>query len=145
MANRDIKDLHPDLQPLARAFLDQCADNGIHAILIQTYRSKEEQDADYRIGRTEPGHKITNAQGGQSPHNSRLPDGTPAACAFDFAIFGEDGKHLDWDAADDRWEKAFEIVKGLGLVSGSIFHGIKDSDHVELPNWKQLSINQNIN
>lgn len=138
MASRNINDLDPILLPLAQQFLALCFSNGIKAILIQTYRSSDEQNADYAQGRVVPGHKITNAKGGESPHNCCLPNGTPAARAFDFALYGDDGKHLDWDATDDRWQKAIEIGKGLGLVSGSTFHGIQDNDHMELPDWKSI-------
>ena len=64
MASRNIGDLYPELQALASQFLAQCAAEGINAFLTQTYRSSEEQDADYAQGRTVPGHIITNAKGG---------------------------------------------------------------------------------
>lgn len=135
MASRAISDLHPDLQPMAREFLARCGAAGLQAILIQTYRSSEEQNEDYRRGRTEPGNKITNAQGGQSPHNCCLPDGTPASLAFDFALYAPGGG-LDWNASDDQWHTAIQIGKDLGLISGSTFHGISDPDHLELAGWR---------
>jgi hypothetical protein len=68
------------------------------------------------------GRKITNARGGQSPHNCTLPDGTPAARPFGFAIrLGVN--EFDWDADDDQWQDAIAIGKVLGLMSGSMFHG----------------------
>ncbi len=137
MSDRNIKDLHPDLQPLAQRFLDQCGGKGITAFLTETYRSSEDQDADYAQGRAKPGHIITNARGGESPHNTTDADGNPAACAFDFAIKNDDGT-VDWDASDDDWQVAIRIGEGLGLVSGSTFHSIKDSPHMELANWKDL-------
>jgi len=134
MASRLISDLDPRLQALAQEFLDRCEVANIQAIITQTWRSSAEQDADYAQGRTVPGHIITNAKGGESPHNCTLPDGTPAARAFDFGIMcGEN--QLDWDADDDEWQTAIAIVKALGLVSGSTFHGIQDNPHAELLNW----------
>lgn len=135
MASRLISDLHPDLQPLCQQFLDNCAHTGMKVGLCQTYRSSEEQDADYAKGRTAPGRIITNAKGGQSPHNCTLDDGTPAAKAFDFFIYNSDGSTLDWNAADDKWQKAISIGEALGLVSGSTFK-FKDTDHFELAGWK---------
>src|SRR5579863_7721202 len=133
MASRDINDLDPRLQPLAQDFLDRCQAVGVAAFITQTWRSPAEQDADYAQGRTVPGHIITNARGGQSPHNCTLSDDTPAARAFDFGIKLGDGE-LDWDADDDEWQTAIAIVKAIGLVSGSTFHGIVDNPHAEMPN-----------
>src|ERR1019366_1980496 len=109
MASRLITDLDPRIQPLAQQFLDQCAEVGLEAILIQTYRSVAEQDADYAQGRTVPGHRITDARGGQSPHNCTLPDGTAAARAFDFAMYAPGGTALDWNASDQEWQTAGPI------------------------------------
>jgi peptidoglycan L-alanyl-D-glutamate endopeptidase CwlK len=97
--------------------------------------SPAEQDADSAQGRSTPEHVITNAKGGESPHNCTLPDGTRAPRAFDFAMMcGEN--QLDWDADYSEWQDAIAIVKALGLVSGSTFHGISDSPHAEMPGWK---------
>jgi peptidoglycan L-alanyl-D-glutamate endopeptidase CwlK len=134
--SRDPADLDPSLQQLAQQFLEQCAAAGIEALLTVTYRSAEEQDVEYAKGRTEPGPRTTNAQGGQSPHNCVLPDGTPAALAFDFALFADDGKRLDWDGDDQRWQTAIKIGEGLGLISGATFPGhLCDRDHLELKGW----------
>lgn len=135
MASRSMTDLHPILQSLCQRFLEGCASAGLEILITQTYRSSEEQNVDYASGRTTPGHITTDAKGGRSPHNCCLPDGTPAACAFDFALYAPGGKSLDWNASDDDWQTAIQIGKNLGLTSGSNFHGIADSDHMELPGW----------
>jgi hypothetical protein len=70
-----------------------------------------------------------------SAHKCTMPDGTPAARAFDFGIKLGDGE-LDWDPEDDDWQTAIAIAKALGLVSGSTFHGIQDNPHCEMPGWK---------
>lgn len=139
MPSRAIADLDPALQPLANQFIVQCLAEGINAFITQTYRSKGEQNADYAQGRSAPGHIITNAKGGESPHNCTLPDGTPAARAFDFGIKTAEGS-LDWNASDAQWLRAIDIGEGLGLVSGSTWHSLKDSPHMELPNWNVVSI-----
>ena len=137
MTDKSLADLDPSLQPLAQQFIDTCHAGGINVFLTETYRSSAEQDADYAKGRSAPGGIITNARGGQSPHNCVLDDGTPASKAFDFAITGENGK-LDWNATDSSWQKAISIGESLGLISGSTWHSIKDNPHMELPNWKEL-------
>lgn len=135
MSDRALADLHPDLQPLAQKFLDNCKEAGIDAFITETYRSQADQDADYACGRTKAGKIITNALYGQSPHNCTLSDGTPAAKAFDFVIQDATGV-LDWDASDSEWRAAIAIGEALGLVSGSTFHSPKDSPHLELADWK---------
>lgn len=39
MASRRIEDLHPDLQPLATAFMRRCQDAGVDPLITCTYRS----------------------------------------------------------------------------------------------------------
>jgi peptidoglycan LD-endopeptidase CwlK len=137
MSDRSILDLDPVLQPLAQQFFDRCAAVGLQAIIIQTYRSVEEQDADYQQGRSAPGPIITDAQGGSSPHNCVDANGNPAARAFDFALYAPGGHSLDWVASDTQWKTAIEIVESLGLVSGSTFPGkLCDNDHAELSYWR---------
>lgn len=134
MASRLISDLHPTLQPLCQQFLDNCAHAGIKVGISCTYRSTDEQDLDYEQGRTLPGRIITNARGGESPHNCTLND-KPASKAFDFFIYGPDGSTLDWDATDYKWQRVIEIGQDLGLISGSAWKS-KDNDHLELFGWK---------
>lgn len=141
MASRELKDLDPALQPLAEQFIAVCNAHpvfqalGATVFLTQTFRSPEEQNHDYAQGRTDPGHIITNARGGQSAHNCCDAHGNPDAKAFDFGIRKPDGS-CDWDPADDLWQRAISIGKSLGLVSGSDFHSIRDYPHMELPNWQ---------
>lgn len=134
MSDRDLSDLDPALQTLAQKFLDQCQTEGIDAFITETYRSEEEQNADYAQGRTTPGKIITNARYGESPHNCVDASGNPAAKAFDFAIKDATGV-LDWDASDPEWRAAIKIGEEE-MDSGSEFHSPKDSPHLQLRNWK---------
>ncbi len=136
MPDKSLEDLDPCLKALCGQWLDACAGSGLRVGISQTYRSKEEQDADYAKGRTAPGRIITNAMGGQSPHNCTDADGNPASRAFDFYIYDTDSNALDWDPTDHDWQLAISIGKELGLVSGGDFHSIKDYPHFELPDWK---------
>ena len=132
MPSRNIADLDPRLQTLAQDFLDRCKLAGVDVIITQTYRSAAEQDALYAQGRTTPGPIVTKAKSGQSAHECTMPDGTPGARAFDFAI--ECGENtLDWDEHDDEWMTVLAIGNAMGLVSGGSWG---DWDHFELPNWR---------
>lgn len=135
MPDRNLDDLDADLYPLCIKFIDACHAQGINVIITETYRSSEQQDADFAQGRTLPGRIITNARGGESPHNCTDDEGKPASCAFDFAIRQGDGT-LDWNAADPAWQTALSIGKGLALVSGGDWHSPKDYPHFELKDWK---------
>ena len=132
MNDRDLNHLHPALQPLCRRWLATCHQQAIDSFVTYTWRSAGEQDALYTLGRTAPGKIVTNARGGQSPHNFTLPDGTPASRAFDFAIRRKDGT-LNWSVGSSEWKAAVAIGKALGLVYGGDFQSIKDFDHFELP------------
>lgn len=138
MNDRDPAHLDPVLKVKWQQFHDACAEKGYRVGLSQTFRSADQQDIDYAQGRTTPGHIITNARGGQSPHNCILADGTPAARAFDFYILNPDGKSCDWDATDPAWKAVIAIGQSLGLISGSTWVTIKDNDHFELPNWRNI-------
>lgn len=134
MSSRAITDLDLALQELCQQFLVQCMAEGINVFITCTFRSNQEQDADYDIGRTKPGKIITNAKAGESAHNCTNGDGCAASRAFDFAIKTEEGS-LDWNASDGQWQRALDIGKSLGLVSGSQWR-MKDNPHFELPNWR---------
>ena len=76
MSSRKLIDLVQPVRDKAEAFVRECADAGIDVLIYCTYRSSEEQNELYKIGRTLPGKIITNARGGQSWHNFHA--------AFDF-------------------------------------------------------------
>ena len=130
--SRDPADLHPKLQPLYASFVAQAQARGIKTVTSCTYRPAALQDRYYASGRTAPGRIITNAKGGESPHNCTL-GGKPASKAFD--IYPVSGTALA-PAGDPRWKALAEIGKGLGLVWGGDFRSIKDNPHFELPDWK---------
>jgi peptidoglycan LD-endopeptidase CwlK len=61
--------LLPQVAVAALALSDACRARGWQLRIYSTFRSVEEQDALYAIGRSEPGKIVTNARGGQSWHN----------------------------------------------------------------------------
>lgn len=128
--SRDIEDLHPELQPLCRKFLEICEAHAIDARLLFTYRSPGEQDALYAKGRTAPGKIVTNLKGGLSKHNFTLPDGTPAAKAFDIGIY-EDGRYIT-DGENWLYTEAGHIGENLGLVWGGRWSKPFDPGHFQI-------------
>lgn len=132
--SRDPADLHPKLQPLHATLVAQAQARGIKTVTSCTYRPAALQNQYYAQGRTTPGRVITNARGGDSPHNSTL-NGKPASKAFD--IYPVTGTALA-PAGDARWKALAEIGKALGLVWGGDFRTIKDCPHFELANWKAV-------
>jgi peptidoglycan L-alanyl-D-glutamate endopeptidase CwlK len=129
MASRKIEDLHPDLQPLCRAFLAQAEKQDIDVLITCTYRSNAEQDALYAQGRTTPGRIVTNAKAGQSAHNHAI-DGKPAAKAFDVVPL-VDGKP-QWEASHPAWQELGKIGMGLGLN----WYGAPGSKFREFPHFQ---------
>ena len=107
MSNR-IEDLHPQLQPMFRGFIDACADEGIPTRVISTARSAAQQDALYAIGRTVETHRrpVTNARGYQSYHVWR--------CAADIAPTRVLAAP-DWMPAAPEWVEMERIAHALGI------------------------------
>ncbi len=105
MASRKLEDLLPHVQEKAELFLDKCRKQGIDVLIYCTYRSFEEQEAEYAKGRTVAGKKTTNARGGDSFHNwGRAFDCVPMANGRaqwndkeTYAIMGEIGKQIGFD------------------------------------------------
>lgn len=145
MPSRRIADLHPNLQPIARAFLSRCETDGLSVIITCTYRSLIEQSDLYARGRTKPGKIVTNAPPGRSRHNNTL-NGTPAALAFDVVplrcgkcIWGTTGNGLDDNPDDDLtddleiWQRVGKIGTDLGLTwLGAAGSRLRDFPHFEL-------------
>lgn len=86
-----------------------------------------DNDKDGKID--EADEKVTNAKGGQSPHNF--------GAAVDLVpIINVDDEW--WEAPDSLWKEYGRIAKELGFVWGGDFKSIRDYPHVESKNWKEL-------
>lgn len=130
--SRDKKDLD---YKLTEAYEMACAEykkrhpNDPQPFLTCTYRTNEEQESLYAIGRTVKGKIVTNARGGQSPHNYN------PSLAFDIGFITID-KKLSWDSK--YFSQFAECIK---QVSSVIDWGgdwtFRDAPHFELKNWKQ--------
>lgn len=139
MASRRIEDLHPRLQPVAHAFVERCAARQVDVLIYCTYRPDEEQDELYAQGRSKPGRIVTRARAGQSRHNRRLSDGTPAAEAFDAApllhgkLIWEDPRDKDADPSNDfGWRVMGEVAAELGLT----WYGAPGARFREMPHFQ---------
>lgn len=130
--SRRIEDLHPRVQSLAHAFIEQCKANGIEVIITSTYRDNESQNALYSLGRTVAGKKLTNAKGGQSFHNYRL--------AFDFVPV-KYGKAL-WNDAN-LFTECGKIAESLGLEWAGRWKKFKELAHCQFTGGLMLKDLQN--
>lgn len=71
-SEQNILTLHFAPQTAARKVLRSVLDAGIQAKILSGTRTYAEQNELYALGRTKPGSKVTNAQGGESNHNFGL-------------------------------------------------------------------------
>lgn len=123
--SRNLSDLDPRLEPLARQFLERAQAAGLSVVVTQTRRTMEEQAALYAQGRTRPGKVVTNAKPGQSAHNAGL--------AFDVAFLAPGGL-VTWEGP---WERLGEIGRSLGLEWGGDWPNFSDRPHFQFPNWRE--------
>lgn len=127
MASRDKKDLDLKLSKAVTEAFDkykQLYPNAPQPLISCTYRSIDEQNKLYEIGRTIAGRKVTNAKGGQSKHN------TYPSQAFDIAFITLD-KKLDWN--EIYFKKFAEIICENSFIQwGGDWKTFKDTPHFEL-------------
>jgi len=118
--SREIKDLTPDTQAKCKKFIERCKSEGIDVLITCTYRSVEEQNKLYAIGRTIEGKKVTNATGGSSCHQYR--------CAFDFVPI-KNGK-AQW-ANEAIIDKCGSIGESCGLEWAGRWTRFKEKLHLQ--------------
>ena len=120
--NREIlAALIPELRSLALKHLDLCREAGIDLLVVQGYRTLQEQAALYETGRgPDGGSKVTNARPGYSWHNFRR--------AYDVAVV--EGGKINWNSP--KYTEAGKIGKSLGLLWGGDFKSVRgDLGHFE--------------
>jgi len=137
-----INQLHPKIRAEVTDIINR-ANNVISKRLtvriVQGLRTIDEQNALYAKGRTTPGPRVTNAQGGSSYHNYGL--------AIDIA-FLVDGKEISWDTKKDwdadgtaDWLEVVLLFTKAGYTWGGLFKSIKDFPHFEKTyglGWRQM-------
>ena len=112
--------LKPKVKLLAEELIKESKKAGVQIILVQGFRSREEQDALYAKGRTEKGKIVTNAKGGQSFHNYGV--------AFDVCPI-VNGK-VTWKYAE-LFKKVGSIGESIGLEWGANWKKYKDLPHFQ--------------
>lgn len=123
-----LKTLDPEFEDLIIRLINHCHERSINVQVAQAYRSNEEQQALYDIGRTKPGKTVTNAKPGTSFHNYAL--------AADLFFINDKGEaYWDVKAFKKVWAIAQEIgLDKEGLVWGGDFKSIVDYPHFQLGN-----------
>lgn len=133
MASRSKTDLHPKLTAAynkAAAKWDALYPTLAKPFLTATFRSNEEQNSLYAIGRTVKGAKVTNAKAGQSAHNY-LP-----SFAFDIAFIGLN-KKLDWNPT--LFKKFAALIKEADTtIEWGGTWKFTDLPHFQIHNWETL-------
>ncbi len=100
-SRKRLKTCHPELQRLFN-FLIQI----YNITIISGWRSPEEQDELYRLGKSEK-------KGGESKHNYTLESRKPYSKAVDSAIWHPERPHIHWQ--DEKSAIYFAgIIKGAG-------------------------------
>jgi peptidoglycan L-alanyl-D-glutamate endopeptidase CwlK len=113
-----IEDLEPEVQEMALAFLQKCAQQGITLRITQTRRTWDEQAQIYAQGRTAPGKVVTHAPPGHSWHNFGR--------AFDVCFMGKEPYPDD----DSVWEYIGAIGETVGLEWGGRWK-VPDKPHLQ--------------
>ena len=133
MASRLKSDLN---EILAQAYDKACAEyqllypNSPQPFLTCTYRSPDEQNQLYAQGRTEKGKIVTQAKGGESPHNYN-----PSA-AFDIGFIGLN-KNLDW--SEVNFKNFADIICKNPLIEWGGSWKFKDTPHFQLKDWRKYT------
>jgi hypothetical protein len=130
-----LTDLDPDFLPIAELIMSEAnaTISPSKTRIIITWRSPQDQQAAKANGASKAGP-------GQSPHNNCMPDGAPAARAFDFAVFDEDGAYVQ-DGRDSRYASIGLIAVKHGQIWGGNWTPetdgcMPDFDHIEMYNWR---------
>lgn len=116
--SRRLDDLRPGFRGLVFEFLARLTEAGIPVMVIDTLRTREEQEA-------------AIARGESWTHDSKHLVGLAIdVCPYDtFLLHGPD--KLKWDTSDPVWQKIISIGEEMGLHSGKNFPK-PDLGHFEL-------------
>ena len=122
--SRLLSELEPVTREMAHRLIGAAAILGMELFVIHTYRSHEEQDALYAIGRSEPGPKVTNAKGGESWHNCRAKDGKPASRAIDVAFEEAGSQRPTWANQTAKQQERWTLLGAIGGQIGLAWGGL---------------------
>ena len=127
--SRDIDELTPRVAAKCREFVAHCAADGTPVLITSTYRDNESQNELYAKGRTTPGPKITNVQGGHSFHQYRV--------AFDFVPLNEFA--IPQWSTKELWDKCGLIGEACGLEWGGNWKTFVDRPHMQYTGGRPLA------
>ncbi len=129
-------EVFPPLLVKLELLAQRCATRGVDYWATSGFRSIDEQNKLYALGRTVPnvdateekpmGGRVTNARGGQSFHNFGL--------AADFALDKDTaraGLQPDWSF--ESYRVLAEEAKAIGLEPGLYWQSFPDAPHVQIP------------
>jgi len=114
-----LSSLDPYVAFLASEFLRLCSANHLEVLVTAAFRSWDESDRLYALGRTEPGSIVTNARAGDSYHNWGL--------AFDAAPFENNLISND----QTQFNLMGHLGEKVGLEWGGRFKSIVDLPHFQ--------------
>ena len=123
-----LNGLHPALVAFAKRVAEEAMSRWQRNVQIAWgYRSPAEQDRLYAQGRTAPGQVVTNARGGQSPHQHRA--------AIDLYPWTEDKKAIDWN-----FDEFYEMMNEVQRKEFPELRRYKwDRPHTEVREWKLIA------
>jgi len=101
-------------------WIDACKKAGYEVLVYCTYRSPEEQNDLYRIGRDLPGKKATNAKGGESYHQYR--------CAWDWVPLL--GGKPQWNN-EEMYRRCAEIGEAMGIEWAGRWKSFRETAHMQ--------------
>lgn len=122
-----LQSVHPVLADKVRQMSAILEQEKIAIRVVQGLRSWQEQDNLYAIGRTIPGHIVTNCPGGKSYHNF----GLAVDCVPD-AIWNDGIYTPDWNSSHASWKRMEQVGEMLGLESGAEWRTFPDAPHFQL-------------
>jgi peptidoglycan L-alanyl-D-glutamate endopeptidase CwlK len=117
--SNDLSSLDPYVAFLASELLGLTKAHNLEVRIIAAFRSWDEEDRLFALGRTEPGPIVTNARGGDSYHNWGL--------AFDAAPF--ENNRISNDIA--KFKQMGSLGEQVGLKWGGSFKSIVDLPHFQ--------------
>jgi hypothetical protein len=121
----DVSKLYEPFYRKSVLLAANCATRGASYIVTSGLRDYATQDQLYAQGRTAPGKIITQAKGGQSPHNF--------AIALDWALDKDPNKPgLQPSWVYDDYKILAEEAKKLDMEAG-FYWKFQDPPHVQLP------------
>jgi len=133
VSSRLLTDLHPIVKMKALELITLASAEGIPLLVTNTLRSFDEQDVLWEQGRGAPGRIVTNAKGGETPHNFGL--------AFDVVPLTPEKKPW-WDAPPPIWARLYKLAEKVGLDALGDRWGeflSWDKGHFQEPGWKLVA------